>query len=689
MGLVDLINKTEPEQAPAAPQPKSEPGDALMAKANAHNNFSPEESDYVNLFMGSKEIVQKRIEEDKGFATAILPTFEKLKGEDLAHAIIDEADKIKIDFLQRNAPEKFNGGSAATRAFLNSATFGQLTRIMGGVGQLISDRPYEEIVRDQAEQARLLSKAFPKSDIAGQAAAFLIPGSPAKALFTKFAGLGLKAGQAAGILSKITQNPGLLQKAVSSGVAAATGAAAYEGVKGTAGSDLQEVSFDRGLENSMVGGAGGFVVGGAIPVVGAAVSRAASEVAPIIARGAKAVNKSVGEVLSRVSGTDEAALRAYNRKGPVIRAASNSEASIGADLVDFLQSKRAALPERTMADKLLPQIGEVDASPMIKALEGAKSGTRPGEGALHGRFDEWVQRIKAASTDGNSKMGAEKLRDLVDDLQSVASGEFGRESNYYLTALKQAARAGRQSILDTAGKSGEVGQTYTKLMEKAAEKRQILGYIKNRLGKGDEAQARNAEGFIKNLFGPNKTLTLSRMQALDQEFGTNFVEMAKNTRFAAQLGPNGTPEILSAHKTGKSLLGLATGGALGGTPGAAIGAVASSPRAAAGVLGASDSITGFVRRMVANPKALERLANGGVSTPLEIRRVAQEISRAMIKDGPISAGSVTRIVADSPYFIGLVHGFEISERRDKKNMGQSALNKFGEQQGVAEKPQGY
>lgn len=684
MASLSDIQKQVQATKPAAPVAQTqvvarERGDDLMGKAQAINNFNDEEKRFIQRFAQSKQIVNQKMQENPGYAEATMGGLQDLHGEALAHKLIDEADNIKIEFMKEKQPQLFNSGAAATAGFLNEASFGQLSKIMGKAGELINGTPYEQVVEAKAEELRLLQKAFPKSDFVGKAASYLIPGSPAKMLFTKVAGLGGKV--AGGLISRIVQNPGLLSKAIQTGAAAGSGAAAVAGTAGTVGQDNQEVSFDRGMENALSAGATGAMFGFATPIGARAVSTATKAVAPVVKEIARSVRDTTGSVVEQLSGTPTKALRAFNTRGPEIRRAAGTESDIGRDLVDHLQSSRSQLPEVAQANQLLPNLPNVDAKPVINYLRSIKPGIDPSLDPKVKMLGEWADRIEQSLPNGaKDGVPATKMREVVDQMQDSLREQFGQESPFLAEHLKQASRMARESIVNTAKThGGEAGQTYVKLMEKAADKRGVLEFIGKQLGGTPEIQEMKSEGFIKNLFGPNKEVVRARMSDLDRQFGTNFLELAENASLAKQLGKNGKPSWFSNLGTGKAALGTVTGLATGGTAGAAAGAVFSSPRAGAMLLGASDKITGFVRRMVANPDALSRLGKSG-ATPIEIRRLAREVENALTKDGPISAGSMTRVIADTPYFIGLVHAFEKADRESQQRTGESALGKFQGQQ---------
>jgi hypothetical protein len=683
--------KAQVESAkPAAPTPQPAPtprGDDLMAKAKGIVDLDDDDIRLTTLFKNSEELVRTRMSQDPAFEKAFLEKIQPLEGEHLAQAIIDSGDELRIDYLKRT-DQGFTSEKAAASSFLNSATFGQLSRIVGKAGELIEGRPYEEVVQEQAEKMRLMEKAFPKSSLAGEVASYLIPGSPAKALFTRAASFGARG--AGKVISKIIAKPGLLQKIGQSAAAGAAGSAAVAATSGTLGSDLDSIDLERGGDEAFREGAVGAILGGGVVAGASGLGEAARIAAPAVRSFAKGVEKTTSAVVEQASGTSANALKAFNRDAKGLKKAFGTERQIGDDLTDFLLThKRSKLPEVKLAEELLPQLPKVDSSATIDYLRSFKPGVNPGLDNQVSTLNEWANRIEKSI--GRGKVDPTRLRDVVDDLQTAVAEQFGKESPFLADALKKASRIARTTIVDTAQSiGGDAGKSYVQLMEKAADKRQILQFVQRQMGRDPIVMEKNSERFVSQLFGKNKEIVRSRLQQLDQQFGTNFYERSQQASFARQLGPNGEPSPLPNQFTGASGKGTQLGGAIGSAVGylsggllgagagaslgAGAGAVASSPRAGALLIGGSDKISGFLRRMVANPDALKRIGLDR-GTPFEVRRMAQEISNTLIKDGPVSAGGVTRLVADTPYFVGLVHHFEVAERKQKQEKLGIALQK--------------
>jgi len=791
--LIELGQKI-PKQAPKQEVQREPAGDEIMARAQGLAKVNDEDLAHGKLFYESSELVKAKLAADDAYAASVLPGLKEAQGksqEDYYEAIINEADKLKIERLSQENPEWFGEGRAAIGGFLNSATFGQLSRITGKVKEMVNGVPYEQVVEQEAEKIRLLEKAFPKSFVGGEVASFLIPGSPVKTLFSKSLQLGAKAASKASakaLFQKISKNPQYLQKIAQGVLGGATGEGARQGIEGTLGTDLQSISFDRGVESSLSGAVTGGTMAALIPLAASGTVKAAKKIAPN-------VNKNLGRVVESLTGTNEKALRAFAKNPEAIKSASGTQSEIGDDLVDFLVTqKKSGVTEVKLADELLDQLPDVDPSPLIKHLRSFKKGNDPKLDGQVKLLGEWADRIesmlpiskesqvalsdykgalsaglskidrefagklekvtesiarkkgiinstldiRARAASGElpggekslpkslveqaqkrlksldielesaikslesekaarlaqyerslprpsltvSKISARAMRGLVDDLQNAADDAFGKESDLYMTALKGGSRRARMQIVDAAAKEGgEVGKAYNELMGKAAQKVEILKFIGRRLGNSEEVQRQRAEGFVSNLFGKNKSAMQQRMADLDSKFGTNFTDLAENASLAEKLGPSGAPELISASQTGRSLLGSAVGFVAGSVlpgvgpqAGAAAGAIASSPRVGSVILGASDKISGFIQKLNSNPVILEQMASGrGAKMPADVVQLSKELYKTLKKDGPISMGSSMRLIADTPFFVGLVHYADVIDRKMQANQGVKAV----------------
>lgn len=710
--LVDLKNSVD-ETAPAKAAPQNTPtraGDDLMSGALGSLKLNSEDQQVAKIFNDSHKLLNAKMAADPKYAAQILPELQKMTGNPNGYweKIVDLGDDIRINKLKEVNPDWFSSKEAAVRGMVNSATFGQISRIEGGLDALAGGN-YEESVNASAEQLRLLHKAFPKADMLGEVASFLIPGSPAKMLFEKAGQVGVKLiGPATNLISKIVKNPKLLNTIIESGATAFSGTAAVKGVEGALGKDLEGFDIDRGVQNSLNTAPGAGLIGAVVPVGVKGLGLTSEALSPVAKGVTKYISDKTGKIVEQLSGTRAASLRAFNQDSERIIKASGTEQQIGTRLIEFLKFRKAEnpdvvdflresddlIPELKTANALLDELPNVDARPMIAYLKGFKPTSDPNLDSAVSKLNEWGTRIE--KTLGNtSDASPATLRKEIKTIYQAAKDAYGKEAGFYLDSLKEAGALGREIINTTAkDKGGEMGQYYTGLMEKAAEKTKLLKYISGQLGKTEDARLQNSTRFIKRVFGANESLLKQRMAQLDQEFGTSFLDQASAARIARDLGPGGKPRLLPTQTTGRAGLAAAIGTAaathLTGVPvvGPVIAGTAlatSSPRIGAALIGSSDKVSGFVRRMTANPEALQRLAgilekrgaNEGkilsVRAPVEIRALANEIYRSFSKDGPLSASGTVRMIADTPYFLPLVHYFDKVEKQQQTKQGVGIL----------------
>lgn len=705
-------------------------GDALITEANALTLPKPEEKMYVNNFQNSYRLIKQKAQQDPDFAKNTITKLNEISSrknpEELETAVRDAADNIKIEFLKQQKPELFNSPSAAIAGFVNSSSFGQLSKIWGYADEQINGVPFEQSVVQHAEELRLLSKAYPKSDIAGNVASFLIPLSPVAQLFGKALSLSSKATKIAGpMMERMSRNPEFAKKVFQSTLGGAMGAAAVEGVKGTLGEGLEEFSPDRGVKDALSASIPGGFLGALVPVAGKGIRNTleSKTVREAVIGATNTIDDVSGRLVKSLTGTDAGAIRAFNKNPVAVKGALNKEAEIGERLVNLVNSDASRFIEVKAAKKLLPDIGEVDVSTVIgtltntaKKLAGADPELRR---VVSGPFQEWVKNINAIAKNG--RISAVEAYRIKEQLQENAKRAFGQTFNKFTdTMYLKASRDMRIAIEKAALETGDdIGLKYVQNMRLAQKKVSLMKFIGKKLGSNAVIQMERSEGFTKNMFGANKKYLQGRMAELDNRFGTNFVDNARMSQRARQLGESGVPELLPTQTTGRSSLGIRAGGALGsaigGVTGAAIagpmgagigagagsvvgggiGAIASSPKVASVLLGASDNISGFTRQLFQNPEVLQIMSGklskirpknsersfrgirgedaelvdsinkeiARIRIPIEVRRIAQEIENSLSKDGPMTATGFVRVAADSPYFIGLVHVFDSIEQR--------------------------
>jgi len=247
-------------------------------------------------------------------------------------------------------------------------------------------------------------------------------------------------------------------------------------------------------------------------------------------------------------------------------------------------------------------------------------------------------------------------------------------------------------ILQSANPETAEGYLYRTLMDRAAQKTSLVVRLQKQLGRNTDNWQAKAETLLDQMFGKNKALAKDIMSQIDDAYGTDFVARSQLVKWGEQLGGNqGKPALMPVQQTGAAskagwagakigstigtVLGTAAGGASGAVKGAVIGGgigggiaqVIASPRVAVQVLGSSGKISGFLNAVIDAPEALAAVAGRSpigknINVPTPIRDVAKEIYGTLLKDGPVSAGSTMRLVADTPYFFGLVHYFDKAQR---------------------------
>lgn len=685
-------------------------GDDALDQADVTTGPTTEEQRVANLFKQSYGILNAKMQENEAYANHIGPELQKRVGDFKSYMdlVIDEADKERIRLLQQERPEWFTSKEAAVNGFLNEATFGQLSKLYGKAGELIGDRPYADVVSEKADQFRLLSKAFPGWSTLGGVSAYLVPGSPAKMLFSSMAKLGEKAAfsvAAKSLLAKLAGNPQLLQSIVKGAAVGGMGAGAVGATRGALGTDLQGASLDRAVNEGLMSAIGGTVAGGAIPAAGYG-----------LAKGAAAANRGLGRLVQEFTGTAKESLLAYNKNPAVIRSAAEKGAEgIGEELARVVDDVRFTSQFKAAAQKVLPWMPDVDGRALVARLKGVQKTNNPALDRAVSILNEWGNRFEA-QLKKNGKVSASTMAQWKEELQQAVE-TYGQDlggtkaERFFRAQIHNAGREARLIVEGAADKLAKMSakkgdtigvqraQSYVENMRHAAREARIVKSVAEMLGKSPEARAAKAESFIERVFGKNRAWQRQRLAQLDAISGAppenGILAQAENFWHAKQLGgpagPQGSPSWFNTTPTGRSVLGLGLGAAagaanqvMGGDPsfnyqtGGLAGAVASSPRVGAMVLGASGAITGFLQKMFVNPAALNAVASGKNGVAPEIQKIAKEVQSTMAKDGPKSAASLVRHIADTPFYAGLVHYFDLAERRTKlKEAGPEAARQMG------------
>lgn len=699
-------------------------GDDLMAEAHAKGGASDEQVYWAQQFERGQEMIQARMNADPEYAKRLAPELKKLAeaGDDAyIDRVLDETDRLKIEQLKETNPELFGAAQAGVTSLVNAALFGQLSRLSGAAAA-VAGGDYEVTVAEAAEKIRLLQKEYPKASFAGSAASFLVPGSPAKALFTKLAGLGSKAAKPA--LSALASNRELLGKAMGAGVRNAlyrgAGGAIGMGVSGAAdgalrgalGQDFQDFSFDRSVEQGLYGGAFGFASGGLGGALSTPLRKAGQAV---FVPAAKAVGDKMGAALGKISGVDDEALRASRMRAPEITRMAGKEGDLAEQIQQRIFRETQAHPEVKLADQALERVpGAMDMTPFIQKLRARPASITPAqrEAGTYNKVAEYAdhieERIKGLGYEP-TKAPLWAVRKVVKDFQddvdeSLKAGGYANPDSLpqSMRIVKSAAASIRKDLIKAVEATGsEDGKLYLGLMAKASKKAGLGRFIVKRLGETPEKAQEKGAAFIRQLYGTNKEYAALQLKRLDNELGTNFSEKAKDAFFARQLGnstrsrqPGAGVGLLPAQETGKAVLGAAGLGSLAVAgnyaadslpepfqaparlAGLAVGgamAAASSPAIARNLIGSSDRMTAAVQKMFANPTLFEKLATAK-GVPKDVRFIAKDISKTLDRDGILSASSTMRLVADTPYFLPLVHHWDALRRREAREAASGGMS---------------
>ena len=659
-------------------------GDDIIKAAH---NLTYEDRMAALEFERASRIVKAQAETDESYASVVLPRMAKLPKEQLHEFIFDEADNLEIQKLEKEDPT-FGRKEAALRGFLDGALLDQVSRIQGTAnfvydlatdsGEVDQKPDWQRSVEEVARRTRLLEKKYPGTDMAAEVASYLIPGSPARALYSKAASLTGKAVSRSLVKGGIRR--GLMKRLVVTGAAAGAGAAVVEGVKGGLGEGLDEFSFDRAADRALVAGGTNMVLTGGLGLLGAATRRAG-----------QVFNKTV----EQASGADEQVLRSFGMASKQIKKMAGREKELGDGLSDIiLTGKNSMLPEVVEAKAILDRaqgFKRVDATNVVEFLTKASRGTNPAQDSQIRFLNEWGTRLKAKLGDLKNADPA-KLRKELDVISGEVADKFGdREAKFSSKMLAKAYVMGNASLKDAARKSGEDGQKYLDLMGLASKKRSVLRFLGKSMGRTDEKIQENSERFIKQVVGPNKELAMKKLAQLDNLYGTNFAKNAEHAGIARKLDiSSGGTEGLLPKSSGRSRFGQGLGSTIGAGIGGAIGSAAGAPVAGAAIgagvggaagtaftgprgarvlLGTSDSITGFARAVMNNQQALSGIAR--TAKQKEVREAAKILSNELQKNGPVSMTGVMRMMADTPIFVGLVTSFEFADRARRTKESQT------------------
>lgn len=394
----------------------------------------------------------------------------------------------------------------------------------------------------------------------------------------------------------------------------ATGAAALNGARAlglTGFKALSAAGAAGGAGNAAIHQADNYAQGKGVSPLAAAVEVAAGAAIPYAFKGigmaAHFQNKVLGRLAQGFSGSSEEALRkfgfGFGQGAKDLSEAAGKQDEIGGRLVKMLNNLDEHIPEAKDIDKILPNIPDVSIENSVNSLRAAKKGGTFSESkAVNEKIDNKIAELQAAA-DPDGYIPAARFRNIRKEVDQLVGDSFGKESGDYVGALKGVRHQMAEDLVASADASGV--PEYADKMRSLAQKYKAADKLEQFLGKSAQTREARQESFVANLFGKNKKDRVRAVQGIQDLFGGDFLNDAKNAHLAAQLGEDGRASLLPTQSTGRALLGVAA------APLTAGGSLAlTSPRLAAGALATSGAIDRFLNRGVSS---LEKLGTGNAA----------------------------------------------------------------------------
>jgi hypothetical protein len=225
---------------------------------------------------------------------------------------------------------------------------------------------------------------------------------------------------------------------------------------------------------------------------------------------------------------------------------------IGQNLVKSVYNPWDAIPESKVIKEILPNLPSSGSTDIIASLrkhfiENPISELKPLNDKILNKMNE-IQSMAMQNPDG--KLSAVDLANLRQQIDKVIDDNFGQGVDSYLSALKDARHAIKESLLKSANESGNI--EYASTMKTFANKLDLVDKLKGKLGENISQGQDKAQGFISNLFGKNRTNTQETLKNFDAAFGTNYFEQANAAHLADYLNPDGKLPLFTKWPTGRS-----------------------------------------------------------------------------------------------------------------------------------------
>ncbi len=266
-------------------------------------------------------------------------------------------------------------------------------------------------------------------------------------------------------------------------------------------------------------------------------------------------NKVLGKLAQELSGVSEEALRMakpFSRGAEELKRAAGTQKIIGEKILETLDDFERFLPERQAIENSLTAMEPIKTEKIISKLKAAKPNSKltPLK-IVDDKIDQLIDDLSGMSKDG--RIPAKEAFRLRKDFDDIIGDAWGKESNKYINAVKQARYSIKDELIESAKFSGK--QEYVDAMKTLAKKEAIAEKLKGYVGKSAQVRERKVEQFVNTLFGKNKTDRQQTIKDLGEMFGEDFLRESKIASLAAELGEKGTPSILPTQTTGRSLLG--------------------------------------------------------------------------------------------------------------------------------------
>lgn len=264
---------------------------------------------------------------------------------------------------------------------------------------------------------------------------------------------------------------------------------------------------------------------------------------------------------------------------------------IGQELVDEIDDvafNKHIIEDAQTVREALNKMPDIDLENTIKSLQASKikranTDPLPWEAKANAQIDDIIKslrRDRGKPTTTTSPILDAQGRPIVNETPAVKNttatpSEFmnlrqsmdkqikwdDETKEVVESALRNARETMRADLLNAAKKTGNAD--YEAAMIDLSNKLQARDNLLDVLGRNNRTRENRAEAFVKNLYGANKTQIQERVKELDRLLNTDYAERARAADLASEFGPEsgGTPGLLPQHATGKSMLGLAAGGA--------------------------------------------------------------------------------------------------------------------------------